>query len=167
MTMRPCSMGGEVTTAEIEAYKGDFAGAMPYCGVLAGNNLFNYYLGDNVTAAGLTGTTMELSDDACGPRGVRARVPVDGGVRVARARDHLRRGDRRTLVCDRPHQDRDALVRHRRAAVRRYPLLVSRVPSTTGTASGSPSLTQVPFLFGVYPGDQRRHPRLRQRQRGR
>ena len=33
------SMGGEVTTAEIEAYKGDFAGAMPVCGVLAGNNL--------------------------------------------------------------------------------------------------------------------------------
>src|ERR1700722_11461125 len=49
--MSGLSMGGEVTTAEIEAYKGDFAGAMPYCGVLAGNNLFDYYLGANVTAA--------------------------------------------------------------------------------------------------------------------
>src|SRR3984957_19372873 len=56
--MSGLSMGGEVTTAEIEAYKGDFAGAMPYCGVLAGSNLFNYYLGANVTAAGLTGTTI-------------------------------------------------------------------------------------------------------------
>src|SRR5260370_8811375 len=31
---------------------------MPYCGVLAGNDLFDYYLGANVTAAGLTGTTI-------------------------------------------------------------------------------------------------------------
>ncbi len=56
--MSGLSMGGEITTAEIEAYKGDFAGAMPYCGVLAGNKLFDYYLGANVTAAGLTGTTI-------------------------------------------------------------------------------------------------------------
>lgn len=56
--MSGLSMGGEITTAEIEAYKGDFAGAMPYCGVLAGNALFDYYLGANVTAAGLTGTTI-------------------------------------------------------------------------------------------------------------
>jgi hypothetical protein len=56
--MSGLSMGGEITTAEIEAYKGDFAGAMPYCGVLAGNNLFDYYLGANVTAAGLTGTAI-------------------------------------------------------------------------------------------------------------
>src|SRR6266568_1875404 len=56
--MSGLSMGGEITVAEIEAYKGEFAGAMPYCGVLAGNNLFDYYLGANVTAAGLTGTTI-------------------------------------------------------------------------------------------------------------
>ncbi len=56
--MSGLSMGGEITTAEIEAYKGQFAGAMPYCGVLAGNDLFNYYLGANVTAAALTGTTI-------------------------------------------------------------------------------------------------------------
>src|ERR1700722_18983539 len=56
--MSGLSMGGQITTAEIEAYKGDFAGAMPYCGVLAGNNLFDYYLGANVTAAGLTRTTI-------------------------------------------------------------------------------------------------------------
>jgi hypothetical protein len=56
--MSGLSMGGEITTAEIEAYKGDFAGAMPYCGVLAGNSLFDYFLGANVTAAGLTGKTI-------------------------------------------------------------------------------------------------------------
>jgi pimeloyl-ACP methyl ester carboxylesterase len=56
--MSGLSMGGEITAAEIEAYKGQFAGAMPYCGVLAGNDLFDYYLGANVTAAALTGTTI-------------------------------------------------------------------------------------------------------------
>src|SRR5215469_10437035 len=56
--MTGLSMGGEITTAEIEAYKGQFAGAMPSCGVLAGNDLFDYYLGANVTAAALTGTTI-------------------------------------------------------------------------------------------------------------
>lgn len=56
--MSGVSMGGEITTAEIEAYKGDFAGAMPYCGVLAGNSLFDFFLGANVTAAALTGTTI-------------------------------------------------------------------------------------------------------------
>ena len=56
--MSGLSMGGEITVAEIEAYKGQFAGAMPYCGVLAGNDLFDYYLGANVTAAALTGTTI-------------------------------------------------------------------------------------------------------------
>jgi hypothetical protein len=48
--------GREVTVAEIEAYKGDFAGAMPSWGT-RGNNLFGYYLGDSVTAAAFTGTT--------------------------------------------------------------------------------------------------------------
>jgi hypothetical protein len=56
--MTGLSMGGEITTAEIEAYQGQFAGAMPYCGVLAGNDLFNYFLGANVTAAALTKTTI-------------------------------------------------------------------------------------------------------------
>lgn len=56
--MSGLSMGGEITVAEIEAYKGQFAGAMPYCGVLGGNGLFDYYLGANVTAAALTGATI-------------------------------------------------------------------------------------------------------------
>jgi pimeloyl-ACP methyl ester carboxylesterase len=57
--MTGLSMGGEITTAEIEAYQGQFVGAMPYCGVLAGNDLFNYYLSANVTAAALTATTIQ------------------------------------------------------------------------------------------------------------
>ncbi|HWG01956.1 MAG TPA: hypothetical protein VG164_08940 [Trebonia sp.] len=62
--MSGLSMGGEITTAEIEAYKGQFAGAMPYCGVLAGSNLFDYYLGANVTAAALTHTSISYPTTA-------------------------------------------------------------------------------------------------------
>src|SRR5207302_130868 len=56
--MTGVSMGGEITTAEIETYKNQYAGALPACGVLAGNDLFDFFLGANVTAAGLTGTTI-------------------------------------------------------------------------------------------------------------
>ncbi|MGH9114730.1 MAG: hypothetical protein ACRDWW_02760, partial [Acidimicrobiales bacterium] len=56
--MSGLSMGGAITAVEIEHYKGDFVGAMPYCGVLGGNALFDYYLGANVTAAGLTHTAI-------------------------------------------------------------------------------------------------------------
>ncbi|MGH9061476.1 MAG: phthalyl amidase, partial [Acidimicrobiales bacterium] len=52
------SMGGHITAVEIEHYKGSFVGAMPYCGVLGGNTLFNYFLDANVTAAALTGTKI-------------------------------------------------------------------------------------------------------------
>ena len=119
--MSGLSMGGEVAAAEIEAYKGDFAGAMPYCGVLAFNNLFNYYLGDNVAAAGLTGTTISYPTTLAAGEAYSSAYQSAGGVRAARPRDHPRRGDRRADVHDRPHQDRDAVGRHRRAVVRRYP----------------------------------------------
>lgn len=56
--MTGVSMGGEITTAEIETYKGAYRGAMPACGVLAGNDLFDFFLGANVTAAALTKTTI-------------------------------------------------------------------------------------------------------------
>lgn len=56
--MTGVSMGGNITTVEIETYKHAYAGAMPACGVLAGNDLFDFFLGANVTAAGLTGTSI-------------------------------------------------------------------------------------------------------------
>ena len=63
----------------------------------------------------------QLPDDAGGRPGVRARVPVHGGDRAARPRDYPRPGHRRADVHHQPDQDRDAVVRHRRAVVRRYP----------------------------------------------
>jgi hypothetical protein len=58
--MSGLSMGGAITMAEIEHYRNTFAGAMPYCGVLGGNDLFNYFLGANVTAAALTTTHVSF-----------------------------------------------------------------------------------------------------------
>ncbi len=56
------SMGGHVTAVAIERYRGDFVGAMPYCGVLGDKELFDYFLDANVTAAALTGTDIRFPE---------------------------------------------------------------------------------------------------------
>jgi hypothetical protein len=57
--MTGVSMGGEITGVEIERYRGQFTAAMPMCGVLGANHLFDYFTGANVTAAALTGTHID------------------------------------------------------------------------------------------------------------
>jgi hypothetical protein len=52
------SMGGHVTAVAIEHFRHTFAGAMPVCGVLGDTALFDYYTDANVTAAALTGTAI-------------------------------------------------------------------------------------------------------------
>jgi hypothetical protein len=149
--MSGLSMGGEITTAEIEAYKGDFAGAMPYCGVLAGSDLFDYYLGANVTAAGLTGTAISypttlaagLAYAPAYQAAVESELPALGitpnpatggrtfttsltktGTLWAGAVQQLSGGDRPGF-----------------ASALNY-----------WNSFGFAPLTQVPFLFGLYPG---------------
>jgi pimeloyl-ACP methyl ester carboxylesterase len=149
--MSGLSMGGEITTAEIEAYKGQFAGAMPYCGVLAGNNLFNYYLGANVTAAALTGTTISYpttlaAGEAYAPTyqsTVQSELPALGitpnpatggqtftnnftktGSLWADTVEQLSGGDRPGFQSAIDYWD----------------------------SFGFAPLTQIPFLFGLYPG---------------
>jgi pimeloyl-ACP methyl ester carboxylesterase len=149
--MSGLSMGGEITTAEIEAYKGQFAGAMPYCGVLAGNDLFDYYLGANVTAAALTGTTISYpttlaAGTAYAPTyqstvlselpalGITPN-PATGGETFSN--NFTKTG---TLWADTVEQlsggDR--------------PGFQSAINYWDGF--GFPPLTQIPFLFGLYPG---------------
>jgi hypothetical protein len=145
------SMGGEVTTAEIEAYRGDFAGAMPVCGVLAGNNLFNYYLGANVTAAGLTGTTINYpttlaAGEAYAPlyqSTVQTELPALG-------------------ITPDPATDGQTFTTSLTKTGTLWADTVEQLSGGTrpGFASaidywdsfGFAPLTQVPFLFGVYPG---------------
>jgi pimeloyl-ACP methyl ester carboxylesterase len=149
--MTGLSMGGEITVAEIEAYKGDFAGAMPYCGVLAGNNLFDYYLGANVTAAGLTGTTISYpttlaAGQAYAPAYQNAVLselpalgitpnPATGGQTFT---TNLTKTG--TLWAD--------TVEQLSGGTR--PGFQSAIDFWDGF--GFPPLTHIPFLFGLYPG---------------
>ena len=149
--MSGLSMGGEVTTAEIEAYKGDFAGAMPYCGVLAGNNLFNYYLGANVTAAGLTRTTISYPTTLAAGAAyapayqstVQSELPALGITPDAATggqtftTDLTKTG---TLWADAVEQLSGGTRPGFASAVDYW------------DSFGFAPLTQVPFLFGVYPG---------------
>src|SRR5216684_1755716 len=149
--MSGLSMGGEITTAEIEAYKGDFAGAMPYCGVLAGNDLFDYYLGANVTAAALTGTTITYpttlaAGTAYAPAyqtAVQSELPAlgitpnpaTGGQTFAT--DLTRTG---TLWADTVEQLSGGTRPGFQSALDFW------------NSFGFAPLTKVPFLFGLYPG---------------
>ncbi len=149
--MTGLSMGGEITTAEIEAYKGDFAGAMPSCGVLAGNDLFDYYLGANVTAAGLTGTTITYpttlaAGTAYAPAyqtAVQSELPAlgitpnpaTGGHTFAT--DLTRTG---TLWADTVEQLSGGTRPGFQSALGYW------------NSFGFAPLTKIPFLFGLYPG---------------
>jgi hypothetical protein len=151
VVMSGLSMGGEITTAEIEAYKGQFAGAMPYCGVLAGNNLFDYYLGANVTAAGLTKTTISYPTTAAAGQAyasayqttVQSELPALG-------------------ITPNPATGGQTFTTNLTKTGRLWADTVQQLSGGTrpGFASavdywdsfGFAPLTKAPFLFGVYPG---------------
>ncbi len=149
--MSGLSMGGEITTAEIEAYKGEFAGAMPYCGVLAGNNLFDYYLGVNVTAAGLTGTTISYpttlaAGEAYAPTyqsTVQSELPALGITP-----DPATGGQTFTTSLTKTGRLWAGSVEQLSGGTR--PGFASAL--SYWNSFGFAPLTQVPFLFGVYPG---------------
>jgi hypothetical protein len=149
--MSGLSMGGEITTAEIEAYKGDFAGAMPYCGVLAGNNLFDYFLGANVTAAGLTGTTISYP------------TTLAAGQAYAPAYQSTVQSELPALgITPNPATGGRTFTTSLTTTGTLWADTVEQLSGGTrpGFASalsywnsfGFPPLTQVPFLFGLYPG---------------
>jgi hypothetical protein len=149
--MTGLSMGGEITTAEIEAYKGQFAGAMPYCGVLAGNDLFNYYLGANVTAAALTGTAIKYPTTLAAGQAyasaynsaVLSELPALGIIPNAATSGQTFTTDLTqtgSLWADTVEQ----LSGGTRPGF----------PSALGywNSFGFAPLTRIPFLFGLYPG---------------
>jgi hypothetical protein len=149
--MTGVSMGGEITTAEIEAYKGDFVGAMPSCGVLAGNDLFDYYLGANVTAAALTSTTIAYpttlgAGTAYAPAyqaAVQSELPAlgitpdpaTGGLTFAT--ELTKTG---TLWADTVEQLSGGTRPGFQSALNYW------------NSFGFAPLTKIPFLFGLYPG---------------
>lgn len=149
--MTGLSMGGEITTAEIEAYKGQFVGAMPYCGVLAGNDLFDYYLGANVTAAALTNTTISYPTTLLAGEAYSATYnsavqselpalgitpnPATGGQTFT---NNLTKTG--TLWADTVEQLSGGTRPGFQSALDYW------------DSFGFAPLTQIPFLFGLYPG---------------
>ena len=142
------SMGGHVTAAMIERYRGDFAGALPYCGVLGDKELFDYFLDANVTAAALTGTEIDFPDSleagqAYAPayRGlVLSELPLLGTGFVA--------GNPAGVALTPLGQAWAGTVQQRSGGTR--PGFASGF--AYWSSFGFAPLTDVPFLFGVYPG---------------
>jgi pimeloyl-ACP methyl ester carboxylesterase len=54
------SMGGHITGVAIEQYPQAYAGAMPMCGVMGDNELFDYFLDFNLVAQALAGVPAQF-----------------------------------------------------------------------------------------------------------
>ena len=139
--MSGLSMGGAITAVEIEHYRNTFAGAMPYCGVLGGNDLFNFFLGANVTAAALTNTPISFPSVADSASYVptydtlvQGEVPALG---IGSATGLTAKG-----------QAWETAVENLSGGTR---------PGFDGSLAfwdsfGFAPLSNIPFLFGLYPG---------------
>jgi pimeloyl-ACP methyl ester carboxylesterase len=149
--MTGLSMGGEITTAEIEAYKGDFVGAMPSCGVLAGNDLFDFFLGANVTAAALTRTKIAY------PTTVAAGTAYTPAYQTAVQSELPALG-----ITPNPANGGQTFTT---ALTKTGTLWADTVEQLSGgtrpgfqsaldywNSFGFAPLTKIPFLFGLYPG---------------
>jgi hypothetical protein len=149
--MTGVSMGGEITTAEIETYKYQYAGALPACGVLAGNDLFDFFLGANVTAAGLTGTTISYPTTQA------------AGTAYAPAYQTIAESELPALgITPNPATGGQTFTTNLTKTGQLWSDTVEQLSGgeRPGFASalsywdsfGFAPLTQVPFLFGLYPG---------------
>lgn len=149
--MSGLSMGGEITAVEVEHYRHDFVGAMPYCGVLGANRLFDYFAGANTTAAALTGTTIRYPKTATAgatyspafDRTVRQQelpaLGIDTNPGGASFTSHL---------TDTGRQWADAVQQISGGTRPGFREALTKYWNTFGFAP----LTDVPFLFGLYPG---------------
>ena len=138
------SMGGHVTAVAIEHYRHTFAGAMPVCGVLGDTALFDYFTDANVTAAALTGTpiTFPLQPPPDYPQTYVGQVlgelpQLGSGFNAGAPPTFTPLG-----------LQWGAAVEQRSGGTR--PGMDSSM--AYWNARGFAPLTNVPFLFGVYPG---------------
>jgi hypothetical protein len=149
--MSGLSMGGEITAVGIEHYRGDYDGAMPYCGVLGANKLFDYFTGANTTAAALTGTTIRYPDSAAAGAAyspefdqtvLQSELPalgIDTKPGGASFTSHLT--DTGRTWADAVQQISGGTRPGFREALTKY-----------WNTFGFAPLTNIPFLFGLYPG---------------
>jgi hypothetical protein len=139
------SMGGHITAVAIEHYRGEFVGAMPYCGVLGDKELFDTFLDENVTAAALTHTSIQFP--ATAEEG-QAYAPTYA-AQVLNLLPQLGTG------FNTPNVQLNALGKTWQAAVEQR--TGGTRPGMDGAmafwnAFGFAPLTNVPFMFGLYPG---------------
>ncbi|MEU4243421.1 phthalyl amidase [Actinoplanes sp. NPDC026619] len=137
------SMGGQVTAVAIETYPRTFAGAMPYCGVLGDTKLFDYFLDANVTAAALTGTKIDF------PLSPPSDYQDQWRQEVAKILPGLGVATGRPPVLTAAGQTWSDVVERRTGGAR--PGFDSAF-SYWNAAPASAPLTDLPFLFGLYPG---------------
>jgi hypothetical protein len=139
------SMGGHITAAAIEHYRGDFAGAMPACGVLGDKELFDYFLDANVTAAALTHTAIRFPGTVADGQ---AYTPVFD-QQVLGFLPQLGTGFNTPNVrLSELGKTWAAAVEQRTGGTR--PGMDSSL--AYWNAFGFAPLTNIPFLFGLYPG---------------
>jgi hypothetical protein len=146
--MTGVSMGGHITAVEIEHFRGDFVGALPACGVLGDKELFDYFTDANVTAAALTGTAIQFpttleTGQAYTPTydaQVKSELPKLGTGFVA--------GNPAGVSLTPTGQAWASTVELRSGGIR--PGFASGF--AFWASAGFAPLSDLPFLFGVYPG---------------
>src|SRR6266481_249601 len=72
-------MGGHITGVAIEQYPSAYVGALPMCGVMGDNELFDYYLDFNLVAEALAGVPAQF------PFPANYQAAVVPGVKAALA----------------------------------------------------------------------------------
>jgi hypothetical protein len=143
--MTGLSMGGHITAVEIEHYPNTFVGAMPYCGVLGDTSLFDYFLDANVTAAALTKTPIQFPATLAAGQAYAPMYDQQVLSELPKLGTGFSSPNLNLNALGRGWQDS---VEQRSGGTR--PGFNSAF--AYWNAFGFAPLTNIPFLFGLYPG---------------
>ncbi len=143
--MTGASMGGHITAVEIEHYRHTFAGAMPICGVLGDTKLFDHFLDANVTAAALTGTQIQFPPTAAEGQAYAPTYDQQVLSELPQLGSGFNSANVQFTELGRTWE---AAVEQRSGGTR--PGFDSAF--AFWNAFGFAPLTNIPFLFGLYPG---------------
>jgi hypothetical protein len=146
--MTGVSMGGEITAAEIEAYRGQYVGAQPSCGVLGGNDLFSYYLGATAAAAALADAADRLQYPLTAAAGA-AYAPAFDQLIAGTVDPALGIGVGAPRAPTAAGAEWMSIIEQLSGGAR--PGFPSALVSFWDTFGFAP-LSNIPFLLGLYPG---------------
>jgi hypothetical protein len=146
--MTGVSMGGHITAVEIEHFRGDFVGAMPACGVLGDKELFDYFTDANVTAAALTHTDIQFPMSLAAGQAYTPTYDAQVHSELPALGTGFTTGNPAAVSLTPTGQAWAGTVQQRSGGTR--PGFASGF--AFWSSFGFAPLTDVPFLFGVYPG---------------